>query len=64
MLRLFYSWSALPLLRLSREHISPQQTLDYALISSLERDPRLQERLRRLRLVPGGGPITELTWAL
>ena len=34
------------------------------LVSSLERDPLLKERLRRLRTVPGVGPITALTWAL
>ena len=53
-----------PLLKLSREHIVRAQKLDYALVSSLERDPLLVERLRRLRTVPGVGPITALTWAL
>jgi len=53
-----------PLLKLSREMISRSQKLDYALISSLERDPLLKERLRRLRTVPGVGPITAVTWAL
>jgi transposase len=53
-----------PLLRLSREHIERAQKLDYALVSSLERDPLLKERLLRLRTVPGVGPITALTWAL
>jgi transposase len=53
-----------PLLRLSREHIERSQKLDYVLVSSLERDPLLKERLRRLRTVPGVGPITALTWAL
>lgn len=53
-----------PLLKLSREHIQRAQKLDYALVSSLERDPLLKERLRRLRTVPGVGPITALTWAL
>ena len=53
-----------PLLKLSREMISRSQKLDYALISSLERDPLLKERLRRLRMVPGVGPITAVTWAL
>jgi transposase len=38
--------------------------LEYDLISSLERDPLLKERLRRLRTVPGVGSITALTWAL
>jgi transposase len=53
-----------PLLKLSREHIVRAQKLDYALVSSLERDPLLAERLKRLRTVPGVGPITALTWAL
>jgi transposase len=33
-------------------------------VSSLERDPLLAERIKRLRTVPGVGPITALTWAL
>jgi transposase len=53
-----------PLLKISREHIERAQRLDYALVSSLERDPLLAERLARLRTVPGVGPITALTWAL
>ena len=53
-----------PLLKLSRETITRSQKLDYALVSSLERDPLLAERLDRLRTVPGVGPITALTWAL
>ena len=53
-----------PLLKLSRETIVRSQRLDYALISSLERDPLLGERLERLRTIPGVGPITALTWAL
>jgi transposase len=53
-----------PLLKLSRDLIRRSQKLDYALVSSLERDPLLKERLRRLRTVPGVGPITALTWAL
>jgi transposase len=54
----------LPLLRLSRETIVRCQKTEYALVSSLERDPLLAERLKRLRTVPGVGPITALTWAL
>lgn len=38
-----------PLLKLSREHIVRAQRLDYALVSSLERDPLRSERLTRLR---------------
>jgi transposase len=44
-----------PLLKLSRETIVRSQRLDYALVSSLERDPLLAERLKRLRTIPGSG---------
>src|SRR3981189_1121046 len=53
-----------PLLKLSREAIERCQRTEYALVSSLERDPLLAERIKRLRTVPGVGPITALTWAL
>jgi transposase len=53
-----------PLLKLSRETIVRCQKTDYALVSSLNRDPLLAERIQRLRTVPGVGPITALTWAL
>ena len=53
-----------PLLRISRETIERCQKTEYALVSSLERDPLLKERIRRLRTVPGVGPITALNWAL
>jgi transposase len=53
-----------PLLKLSRETVVRSQRLDYALVSSLERDPLLAQRLKRLRTIPGVGPITALTWAL
>jgi transposase len=53
-----------PLLRLSRETIVRLQKSEYALICSLQRDPLLAERIKRLRTVPGVGPITALTWAL
>jgi transposase len=53
-----------PLLRLSRETIVRCQKTEYALVSSLQRDPLLAERIKRLGTVPGVGPITALTWAL
>jgi transposase len=53
-----------PRFKLSRDMIIRSQKLDYALGSSLEREPLLKERPRRLRTVPGVGPITALTWAL
>jgi transposase len=58
------SESIRPLLRLCLEHIDRSIKLDTALLRSLERDPLLAERLRRLRTIPGVGPITALTWAL
>jgi transposase len=53
-----------PLLRLSRDTIVRCQKTEYAVVSSLERDPLLAERIQRLRTVPGVGPLTALTWAL
>jgi transposase len=53
-----------PLLRLSRETIVRLQKTDYALVSSLQRDPILAKRIKNFRTVPGVGPITALTWAL
>src|SRR5437660_11322534 len=53
-----------PLLRLSRDTIVRMQKAEYALVSSLQRDPLLAERIKRLRTVPGVGPTTALTWAL
>jgi transposase len=53
-----------PLLKLSREMIVRLQKAEYALISSLQRDPLLAERIKNLKTVPGVGPITALTWAL
>src|SRR5258707_8490924 len=53
-----------PLLKLSRETIVRLQKTEYALVSSLQRDPLLAGRIQRLRTVPGVGPITALTWAL
>ncbi len=58
------SESIRPLLRLSRETIVRLQKTQYALVSSLQRDPLLAERIQNLRTVPGVGPITALTWAL
>ena len=53
-----------PLLQLSRDMIVRLQKTEYALVSSLQRDPVLAERVKRLRTVPGVGPIAALTWAL
>src|ERR1700680_2402224 len=58
------SESIRPLLKLSRDTIVRLQRTEYALVSSLTRDPLLAERVKRLRTVPGVGPITALTWAL
>ena len=53
-----------PLLKLCREHIDRSLQVNRALLRSLQQDPILTERLRRLRTVPGVGPITALTWVL
>ena len=44
-----------PLLRLSRDTIARLQKTERALVSSLQRDPLLTERIKRLRTVPGVG---------
>src|SRR5437763_16939249 len=48
------SESIRPLLKLSRETIVRSQKLDYALVSSLERDPLRAERLKRVEDDPRG----------
>ena len=53
-----------PLLHLSRDTVARLQKTERALVSSLQRDPFLAERVTRLRTIPGVGPITALTWAL
>ena len=58
------SESIRPLLKLSRETIVRLQKTDYALLSSLQRDALLAERIKRLKTVPGVGPVTAVTWAL
>jgi transposase len=58
------SESIRPLLQLSRDTVVRLQKTEYALVSSLQRDPLLAERVKRLMTVPGVGPITALTWAL
>src|SRR5437762_13911710 len=53
-----------PLLRLSRDSITRLQRIESALIRSLQRDPLLAERVRRLQTIPCVGRITALTWAV
>jgi transposase len=52
------------LLGLCREMVVRLSKTESALVRSLERDPRLLERVERLMTIPGVGPITALTWAL
>src|SRR5207237_9361911 len=53
-----------PLLRLSRDSITRLQRIESALIRSLQRDPLLADRVRRLQTIPCVGRIRALTWAL
>ena len=53
-----------PLLRVSRDSIIRLRRIESALIRSLQRDPLLAERVRRLQTIPCVGRITALTWAL
>jgi transposase len=53
-----------PLLKICRQQIDRAIRLDSTLLRTLERDPLLSDRLKRLRTIPGVGPITALTWVL
>jgi transposase len=53
-----------PLLRLSRENIVRLRRTETALVRSLQRDPLLTERVKRLMSIPAVGAITALTWVL
>ena len=53
-----------PLLRLCRETVVRLSKTENALVSSLQQDPLLLERVERLMSIPAIGPITTLTWAL
>src|SRR6266550_605943 len=53
-----------PLLRVSHDSILRLRHIETALIRSLQRDPLLAERVRRLQTIPAVGKITALTWAL
>jgi hypothetical protein len=48
----------------SRDTVVRLQKTECALGSSLQRDPRLAERIQRLKTIPGVRAITALTWAL
>ena len=52
------------LLTLCREALVRLSKTESALVRSLERDPLLMERVKRLMSIPAVGPITALTWAL
>ena len=58
------SESIRPLLQLSRDSITQLQRTEAAMIRSLQRDPLLAERVRRLQTIPAVGKVTALTWAL
>lgn len=53
-----------PLLQVSRDSITRLQKTEAAMIRSLQRDPLLAERVRRLQTIPTVGKVTALTWAL
>jgi transposase len=58
------SESIRPLLQLSRDSITRLQRTEAAMIRSLQRDPLLADRVRRLQTIPAVGKVTALTWAL
>jgi transposase len=52
------------LLQLSRTMLDSFSRMEKQLVKSLEKEPVLEARVRRLMTIPGVGPITALTWAL
>lgn len=56
--------SVLELLQLSRGATELFEAAQRRLVAGLCRHPKLQERVRRLRSIPGVGEILALTWAL
>jgi len=52
------------LLRLSRGALEMFQRTQQQLVQQLENDPRLAERVKRLKSIAGVGSVTALTWAL
>jgi transposase len=56
--------SLCPLLKLSREMIEHTHKTEQALLRSLERDPLLIDRVKRLMTIPAVGPVMALTWVL
>lgn len=52
------------LLRVCRETVVRLERTEGALARSLQRDPRLKDRVERLMTIPAVGRITALTWAL
>jgi transposase len=53
-----------PLLQLSRDSITRLQRTEAGILRSLQRDPLLAVRVRRLQTIPAVGKVTALTWAL
>jgi len=53
-----------PLLEFSRSQTEQLGQMDKQLMRMLERHPRLAARVEALRVIPGVGPVTALTWAL
>jgi transposase len=52
------------LLGFNRMQIETLQRIDCSIVSILQRDPLLADRITRLRSIDGVGEITALTWAL
>jgi transposase len=53
-----------PLLQLNREMLVSLEKVERGLLRSLQHDPQLVERVRRLATIPGVGPVTALSWVL
>jgi transposase len=53
-----------PLLKINRELLVRAEKIEAQLLRTLERDPQLSERVKRLMTIPGVGPVTALSWVL
>jgi transposase len=52
------------ILKMSRECLEFLKSIEKELVAGLKVHPEIQERLKRLRTIPGVGQITALTWIL
>jgi len=60
----YVSDGAKTLLSISRANLELFDSIQKNLLASLQREPDIADRVRRLQTIPGVGEVTALTWAL